>query len=300
MQTINITERNLKKLPLLQISNQVYNTEGRLYIYEHKNNWKNARDVLKIYFSQDEQSIADKMYVISQLLANKEYIDMPELVLPNALAVVGGNIQGFSMPLIENNVNMQLLLNNPNVRLKAKLNYLKQIITILKKVEDIKELSGKFFLGDIYEGNFIWDVDTQKVKAVDLDSSYIKDSKVSVSKFLTFNQYLENNPEKYPIDKESYRVIPNRETSIASFWYMFLNVISGDQAYLWSMNEYYNYLSFLTNQGIDKNIVEELSNMYTAAKFSDLDKKLLDTVNCSKDYSIKRARIPDSRGSYYK
>ncbi len=301
MQVINISRRNLDKMNRLPLSNKVFNTEGELFIYDHKNNWRNSRELLKIYFLyEDEQYLADKMNVVNQLLANKEAIDMEELVLPEALVTVSGQIRGFSMPYIENAVNLQVMLDNPKVRLKRKLEILKEILLILKKVESLKDMSGKFYLGDIHEGNFIWDVDSQKIKAVDLDSSYINDSAISISKYLTFNQYFENMPEKYPIEPKSNRIIPNRESSLACFWYMFLNALSGEQVYNWSMNKYYNYISYLVKQKVDPNIIEDLNNMYTAAKFSDIDPKLIQSVNCSKDYSIQKARIPNSTGSYYK
>ena len=244
MQVINISRRDLDKLPKLQLSNKVFNTEGKLLVYEYKKGWQIFREVLKIYYlHEDEQYLADKMNVVNQLLANKDVINMEELVLPESLVTVNGQIRGFSMPYIENAVNLQTMLNNPNVRLKRKLEILKEILLILKKVESLKDLSGKFYLGDIHEGNFIWDIDSQKIKAVDLDSSYINNSAVSISKYITFNQYFENMPEKYPIESKSNRIIPNRESSLACFWYMFLNALSGEQVYQWSMNEYYNYIS---------------------------------------------------------
>ena len=121
MQVINISRRNLDKMNRLPLSNKVFNTEGELFIYDHKNNWRNSRELLKIYFLyEDEQYLADKMNVVNQLLANKEAIDMEELVLPEALVTVSGQIRGFSMPYIENAVNLQVMLDNPKVRLKRK------------------------------------------------------------------------------------------------------------------------------------------------------------------------------------
>lgn len=290
MKVLALSERELKRLPELQLSKKIVNTEAKLYLYEHKDKWYHLKELIKIYYIQNDEYMADKIYVVSQLIANLADMDLRSLVLPTSLVTVRGDIQGFSMPYIENNVNMSLLLGNPKVKLKTKLQYLREIFKILENIEGIKELEDNFFLGDIHEANFILDIDEQMIKAVDLDSAYINESAISVSKFLTINEKIINNPVKYPFEEKSDRPIPNHNTSILSFIYMLLNSLSGESSYRWSMEEYYRYLSYLKDLGCSNELVDSLSEVYFSNVRNNFSIELLDTINPKLDYSLKRLK----------
>ena len=298
MKVISISKRKLKRLPNLQLSGKVFNTEGQLFIYDEKNKWDHFNELLKIYYNQTDAYLADKIYIISQLIASGKYLDIPELVLPTSLVSVDGEITGFAMPYIENNINLSLLLKNPKVNIKQKLEYLKEILALLEKINNIKQLENKFFLGDIHEGNFILDIDEQIVKAVDLDSSYINNSSISVSKYLTFNSKITNNPIKYPHDEEG-RAIPNKNTTMLCFIYMLLNSLSNSEVSYWSMNEFYNYLYFLEKSGISKELLTVINDIYTPTQSNDFDASLLDSIDTSKNYTLTRAHIKRTDNTYY-
>lgn len=299
MKVISVSKRKLKKMPTLQLSHKVFNTEGKLYVYDEKNKWNHFNELLKIYFNQSDAYLANKIYIISQLIASSEYLDMPELVLPKSLVSVDGEINGFAMPYIENNINLSLLLKNPKVNIKQKLEYLKEILALLEKISKIKQLEDKFFLGDIHEGNFILDIDEQIIKAVDLDSSYINNSSIAVSKYLTFNSKITNNPIKYPHDEEG-RAIPNKNTTMLCFIYMLLNSLSNSEVCYWSMNEFYNYLYFLEKMGISKELLSVISTIYTPTQNNDFDASLLDSIDTSKNYTLTRAHIKRTDNTYYR
>lgn len=300
MKVISISERSLKRMPMLQLSNKIVSTEGKLYIYDHKDKWNHLKELLKIFYIQTDAYLSDKFYVLSQLIANYELIDIPELVLPSSLVSVNGNISGFSMPFVENNVNLTLFLNNPKVKLEQKIRFLGEIYLILDKIMKIRELEGNFFMGDIHEANFILDIDEQIVKAVDLDSSYINGSKIPVSKFLTSNKCLADNPQKYPVDKSSGMFKPNKNTTILSFIYMLLNVLSGNtDSHKWSFNEFYNYIYFLEQSGCSKELISSLLTIYSKSTTNEFPLELLSSIDVNRDYSLKRARIPKTDDSMY-
>ena len=298
MKVISISKRKLKRLPNLQLSGKVFNTEGQLFIYDEKNKWDHFNELLKIYYNQTDAYLADKIYIISQLIASGKYLDIPELVLPTSLVSVDGEITGFAMPYIENNINLSLLLKNPKVNIKQKLEYLKEILALLEKINNIKQLENKFFLGDIHEGNFILDIDEQIVKAVDLDSSYINNSSISVLKYLTFNEKINNNIIKYPHDEEG-RAIPNKNTTMLCFIYMLLNSLSNSEVSYWSMNEFYNYLYFLEKSGISKELLTVINDIYTPTQSNDFDASLLDSIDTTKNYTLTRAHIKRTDNLYY-
>lgn len=300
MKVLTVTKRQLKKMPPLNLSRSIVNTEAKLYIHDYKENFGHLNDLLKIYYNQSEGYMADKIVVITKLIATFENMQMPQLVTPTSLVSLDGEISGFSMPYIEDNVNLALLLNNPKVKLELKLQWLKEILAILIKINDSYELDGKFFLGDIHEANFIWDITDQIVKAVDMDSSYFIGGPIPISKVTTFNSLLEKFPNKYVIDEESGKFIPNKDITSVSFIYMLLNVLSGcKDSYRWSYNEFYNYLSFLKKRGISKELLDIIANIYTGGNIDIYNSELLDGIEESKDYTMVRARIRKASGGYY-
>lgn len=300
MKVINITKRQLRKMLPLNLSRSIINKEGKLYIHDYKQKYGHFQDLLKIYNNQSESYIADKVAVITKLIATFESLDMPELVTPTSLVSLDGEISGFAMPFIEDNTNLALLLNNPKVTLSQKIKLLKEILNILIKVQDSHELDGKFFLGDIHEANFIWDITEQTVRAVDMDSSYFSGGFISVSKVTTFNYLLEGFPNKYILDDESGKFIPNKDITSVSFIYMLLNVLSGcNDSHRWSYNEFYNYLSFLEKKGLSKELLDIIANLYTAGNIDIYNPELLDGIDKNKDYTMTLARIHKSNGGYY-
>lgn len=300
MKVINITKRQLRKMLPLNLSRSIINKEGKLYIRDYKQKYGHFQDLLKIYNNQSESYIADKVAVITKLIATFESLDMPELVTPTSLVSLDGEISGFAMPFIEDNTNLALLLNNPKVTLSQKIKLLKEILNILIKVQDSHELDGKFFLGDIHEANFIWDITEQTVRAVDMDSSYFSGGFISVSKVTTFNYLLEGFPNKYILDDESGKFIPNKDITSVSFIYMLLNVLSGcNDSHRWSYNEFYNYLSFLEKKGLSKELLDIIANLYTAGNIDIYSPELLDGIDKNKDYTMTLARIHKSNGGYY-
>ncbi len=287
MNIVSVSERQLKKMPELQIGS-VVSTEGKLYVYDYKNKWQHNKELIKIYYNQKENYMADKINVISQLLANKKYLDMPEVVLPSSLVAVDKKISGYSMPWIEQNVNLSILLNNPKVSLYQKVRLLKDIYHILDKLMNIKPLEDKFFLGDIHEANFIIDLKEQIIKVIDIDSAYINNGYIGISKFLTFNDNLYDLPSKYPMNEDD-RPIPNKNTTNLCFIYMLLNALSGaTDVYRWSLEQFYNYMSYLSKKGMPQDLVDLFIKIYEPTKDNNLNIEMLDEIDVQKDFSLKR------------
>lgn len=288
MENISFSEHELKKLPLLPLSNQIVNTEAKLYIYKNKDHWQVNHSLLKIFYDNREVYIEKKVDVIQKLIQYRDDLQSIPLVLPTGTAAVKDQIAGYIMPYIENNVNLSLYLNNPNVSLYVKLQYLKQVYQILENIEKVKSLENNFYLGDIHEGNFILDIADQKIKAVDMDSSYILKSAISPSKPLTFNQNLWNYPNKYPLDIDTDYHIPNHNTTILSFIYMLLNTLSNDKSYNWTIDKYYEYLNQLEKKGISHELLDSLYKVYDESPRLEFNKSLLSHIDTQKDYSFKR------------
>ena len=282
MNIIELRKRDLLKLDTLKIHNKVLNTEGKLYIYSYKNKWIRKNEVLKIYFMNN--LIDKKIDVVKNLLLNKKYINVQELVLPTSLVSIDSNLSGFSMPYIANNINLILLLRNNNVMLSRKIEFLKSVYKIIEKLDKIKKLDNNFFLGDIHESNFIFDTKKQIIRAVDIDSSYINNSYISPAKYLTVNKKI-INMNKYPFKDNN--PVPNTNTSILCFIYMLLNVLSNDNSYYWSIDEYYNYLNYLRDKNCNYELLDNLSKIYIDGIDNEFNINLLDTIDVKKSYKLK-------------
>ena len=284
MKVVSFSNREFKKVSKLPLSNKIINTEAELYLYEDKNKWDKRQNVIKIFYNPDIMN--EKYYTIGELLKYKDEIGMPELVMPEAVVSVNKEMVGYIMPYIDSCTNMNLLLNNPNVSLKDKLKFLKEIYLILEKIESIKALEGNFFLGDIHESNFVFDVLEQRIKVVDMDSAYINHSSIPVSKFMTFNDNLWDYPAKYPMDEDD-RHIPSHNTQTLCFTYMLLNTLSREKSYNWSKEEYYLYLECLKKMKMEPEIVNYLSTIYDDSPNIHFDVNYLDFIDSDKNYCLQ-------------
>lgn len=283
------SERQFKKLDRLQLSDSVTTTESSQYIYiENKGNLKRQKKLIKLYYRDTPSDMSNKINVVSKLIENKKYLDMPELVLPESLVAIDGEIKGIKMPLIETNNNMIFLLNNPRVNLKTKLKHLKEILKIIQKLLDIYELKDNFFLGDIQESNFIFDVEEQRIKVIDIDSSYFTGTIPFPARYLSSNKVIDTFDKKYPKDIYSNLHIPSRETTYLEYAYMLLNVLSNYKSYRFTCEEYYNYVAFLDDMGINKNIINYFYSLYSMQQTLEITIDDIDSIDYKKDYSYRR------------
>ncbi len=291
LNTYNFSERTLKKLSQLQLSNRILNTEANLYIYKTKDKWIKGIELIKIFYNNEPEFMKNKIFVLEQLMKKKEKLQMPELILPTALVSVDNKMVGYSMPWIMENVNLVLLLQNENVNLTAKMQYLKQIHTLLHDLKQKqKNEEHPLYLGDIHEANFLLNILTQKINVVDIDSVYLNGALAPTSKYLSYNPNLEPYITKYPIDARNNNPIPNHNTTVLSFIYMFLNTLSLDKSYRWSYEEFYTYLDFLYQEKVDQELLTMISSIYSNQNKLHFDAEYLDSLDCERNYVLNKRK----------
>lgn len=258
MKVENIHGYQFKKLDQYILDKNIISTECELYILPAKTKWKKYERLLKKFYVTNGEYFSNKLYTINELNDRKEEIALDTLIFPDELISIDGVIEGFSMPFIRNNVNVSNILFSDNICLKEKLNILKEIGEIIDEIAKIDNLA----LGDIHEANFIYDIDEKRVKAVDLDSVKIGNNNPSISKFMTCNDILLDYLHKYPYDDKAETFIPNNNTMYLCYIYMILNTISKIRSYRMSVNEYFDYLQFLSYKGCGKELIDILSCIY--------------------------------------
>ena len=109
-------------------------------------------------------------------------------------------------------------------------------------------------------------INNANIQAIDIDSAYVAGADAPISKFLTHNTKLWNLEEKYPYVYDNIRQIakniPNKNTTILSYIYMLLNVLTGEYSPDMSTNEFCNVLNMLNTCGVKKELLDSIYNIY--------------------------------------
>ena len=269
----------------LHFSYKIANTESKLY--KLKNSDK--EELIKIFYQKDnEEYMRDKIYILDNLIDNKDIINIENLLLPNNLISIDNKIVGYSMDYIKHNINLATVLSNEKVSLRIKLVLLKKIFLVLKKSLEIQGLEGKFYLNDIHEGNIIYDTQAGVIRIVDIDSSYINNSKIYPTKFFCINDEMKNYQNKYPIDPNEKQFIPNNNTVIISYIFMLLNTLSEELSYTWSKKDLLEYLNLLNLNGVSYKITDDISSIYDEKDNISFDLDNLNYLNANNNYSFRR------------
>ena len=134
METINLTKKRFESLDCYDLPNYVFNTEGTLYVLPIKSRWDTKLKLLKRLYLTNGNTFGNKLQTINSLIDNKDELDIEEIVFPEKIATVGGEIVGFTMPLIES-INLSTALRSKEITNEKKIDYLKQIGMILDKMK---------------------------------------------------------------------------------------------------------------------------------------------------------------------
>lgn len=199
------------------------------------------------------------------------------------------------MPYIKENINLVLILQHKDIEIKEKIKYLKMIGNILKRLSKIKIMGEGFYLGDLHEGNFIWDFDNEMLRVVDLDSSKIAGSYPFPSKYLQINKTIARKELEKKYNK-NYKgeYLPSVNTDLFCYITIILNTIGAGKITNLKYDEFYNYLAHLIDNGFTYNLVDAFSSIYQAYDTIDptnfLDEIPDNVENVRIDDFLKRIR----------
>lgn len=217
MEVINLSSRSFKGLRTLELPNTVYNTEGKIYIYEDKDKWNKRTHLVKRLYINSGPIFSNKLATINSLVDYEEQIDMPELVYPEKLLTIDREIVGFTMPYVPS-TNLKEILTSSKTPAEVKIKYLKDIGTILEKMDEVRKYAEleDFYLNDLHEGNFIVDREGT-LRVIDLDSCKIAGNMPFCSKYLSrMSPSISDLPGKYKLSnfRCSGDIIPNKDTDL--------------------------------------------------------------------------------------
>lgn len=277
MKTLNLNKSQFQKLKRFKLEKQIYNTEGALYIFKKVNKTK----LLKIFFNNEGQYFGNKLLTIKCLIDKKEEINISNLVLPEKLVVVNNNVVGFSMPLIKSE-NLLLLLENYDVPINKKIELLKQVGSILNKIQFQTPYGEPLYLSDIHPANFIYNNEENKIYAVDLDSCKIANNKTKDIYYLETNPNVAKMTFKYEVGKDS-KFIPNKNSEIFCYTMMILNTLAQEKMFKLPIEEYYSYLTYLRSLNFSYELLDNFANIYTGNNNSN-PYQLIDEISKNTNY----------------
>lgn len=279
MKIVNLRMHQLRTLKELELEHGILNTEALMLILKKKyvKTETGERMLLKYLDAQDDQKVmARKLYTIN-MLNGSSYKDIDELIIPDVGIVVDGQFAGFAMPLIENHRNLGGLLNDENISLEEKLNYLIKLGRIVNKVQHVNEESFRMQFADLNEFNFIID-ENNEVKAVDLDSAYVgQDEPSNMAYYLLKNNYLVHLPDKYKATNNGI-IIPSDDSDLYCYNMIILNTLAKDNIFKKDINTYYLYLNYLKDLGFDKELIKIFDSIYVS-KPNENPRVLLKSIN---------------------
>ncbi len=264
MKVVNFTKKQFENMEKLPIHNTIYNTEGDIFMCNIKEDWEKNPKLLKIFYIREGEYFANKQAVINTLDYCRDDLNIPELVLPEKKVTIANEEVGYSMPYIKDGINMLLILSHPDISVKLKKEYLIKIGKAIRKIHNIKALKNEFFLGDLHEGNILYEPNEDKIKIIDIDSCKIKSSYPFDSKYLVTNKNLDKKELKHKyVQNYKKQNIPNKNTDYLCYITMILNTISGsNKIQRLDMNEYYLYLELLSDNNFPIKMLDEFAKIY--------------------------------------
>jgi len=253
MKEICLTESavsRLKQYPL----DDVFSSESTIYYLKKDQDRHNV--LLKKLFLTDEKRVGRKIDTI-RTLQDSELSEYEELVIPDELVTISGVKSGFTLREIEDATNLHLFLNDHRIPKKDKITVLKKIGELLRRVQSQKQ---EFYFGDLQSYNFLVGKDLD-IHAVDLDSSAVSRKKPLETKYVIIDKKSHGVP-KYKVNKMG-RSYPNRNVDIFCYNTLVLNYLAGRPMHKLSFEEYFDYINYLEECGMPKDMIDIYLNLYT-------------------------------------
>lgn len=260
MNVITLSKRKFENLEKLKLSREVLNTESQVFHF----NYQGKEKVIKKLFYQEGDVFANKLYTLEMLSSNRNYLP-DSFCIPDSLISVSGHIQGFTLPYIEG-VNLADLLSDKDISLEEKKYYLTRVGEILNQLKAIRNCTPlkDIFIGDLHSSNFITNPSNKKLSVVDLDSCKIKGNKTSVSRYLNDFGLLNNVQGKYQFitdNSEPGYVKADENTDLYCYSVMLLVFLYGRGVDCMDLGDYYNYLDYLLDIGVNHDLVDIFANL---------------------------------------
>ena len=259
MKIITISKKKFQELKKIDLSREIFNTEGTVYDFEYRGEKK----ILKTLYTLTGHTFANKLYTIEMLDSNKEYLPS-SFYIPDYLCAVDGKVIGFTIPKIEG-INLSTILNDRSINYKEQIYYLKKIGEILNQLHNIRKYTplNSIYINDLHESNFIVDNNNRELKVIDLDSCKICSNEPFAARFLTPVSMI-SEVEKYKINEDPHSngyIVPNSDSDLYCYAMIILNYLYGEKINNIGIENFYEYLNYLNSIGVNKELLDIFSKL---------------------------------------
>ena len=277
MEIINLSKKKFSELKPFELPNSVFNTEAKMYELE-----KGRKPyILKKLYNDQGPTFANKLYTLEMLNTNRDYIP-DSFVLPENLVSVNQKVVGFTTPLMPG-TNLQEILDDSHMDIKEKIYYLKRIGEILENIKNVRRYTSlkDFFINDLHESNFIVNRQKKQLYVVDTDSCKIADNLTFCSRYLSpFALCSKTVSKKYSVIDTSTvggYIMPDENSDLYCYSIILLNFLYDNNVNGMELDEFYTYLTYLSDIKVDKELIDIFANLLTA-KHNQNPYYLLDTL----------------------
>ena len=252
---MNISRNKLESYKEYIVGNKSRHTESIFY-----NLPNNPQFLIKYYCCDDKDYLNNKKKDVENLIRfGKEY-DIPEIIVPADILKVNFKFKGIILPKLEGK-NARVYLISKKIPLKTKIEILKQIGTILEKINRLT--NGTIAFADVHNDNFFVTKEKSHIKtyAIDCESMKMYNSRGRLNFYVSFNRNIKDF-EKYgrfgnSTGEASY------QTDLLCFIMMILEAISNNES-IYNINIYNfeEYLEYLDKLGFNSNLLRVFSYIY--------------------------------------
>ena len=250
----------------------------------------NKNKIIKIIkkFKNEPEFFKMKMYTIKLLLANIDILRVLNVAIPEEIVSIEGLECGYQARKI-NGWPLETYLTSEKISLDKKIDYLKQVGSILRKMKEIRTNTSvkNLFYVDIHEGNFM--VEKDIVYGIDPDSFSILDNKPTSGYYSGELYDLLPNSKKYQfrdiLTESETDVIPDENLDIYSYVRMILNFMAGYEIENLTKDKLYDYLTYLEIRGANLDLLYALESIYDESRDNINPDYLLDYIKEIYQYS---------------
>ena len=264
MEIVDLSKKRINNLERLRIENGILNTEADLYIFYNKK----IKYILKQLYPFEYIKYDNKLRTLLSIDTNSSII--PEYFIKPKFLVLSDNEIKYWASKFVNGTNLNRIINDDGIPYEIRKKYLIRIGELLKDMDDIRRNTSlkDFFIGDLHESNFLVDR-SGNLLVSDVDSMKIGGNKSSNAKYLTpfslFNKI--DLSDKYKNDFSINRVgdyQADKNTDLYCYMMILLNFMTGKRVNNMEIKDFYNYLNYCDDIGVDKNLIEAFNRILTS------------------------------------
>lgn len=233
-----------------------FNSESLVYFYN--------KYVIKWFNESVNKSEKKKLLLSFDSVRKEIQINLPEIVLPQALVYYEDLFVGYQMEFIYGK-SLNNILEDEKLSFEFKRKVLVELGEILERLDTIRNNVlplRNLFINDLHGDNIIVMPDGQ-LKFLEVDSMKFNNSYNFAAYFLNQLYYSKMYKLRDKYDQGAESILANRESDLYCYIMIVLNFICGKNMHYLRYENYEFYLKEMVNLGLPKELYEIFMNIYS-------------------------------------